>query len=281
MKKIILFLFIFTLYFKIFSLKQIDESLMSCSLLGDTEGIDRFIDQGANVNCKDTLGNSPLSYAAANGHLDAVIKLLHRGAKTSDLAFLYAVQCGYADIVKTLYANTHIKVNKKINGKLPLAEASSRNHMDITDLLLRLGADANKKDDEGKTALMKTVEYSNDINILAKLYNCGAKINKKDKFKNTVLMLALAKPDMVGFLLSCGAKLNNKNKLGKTELGLIINRLNEQTPQSQVADYIKSLCLLLDNGADLLKLNPIERNYAIKVYAQEQAKIVTPQFTYY
>lgn len=99
------------------------------------------------------------------------------------------------------YLLTKTKLNMDINeqneeGTTPLILViKSFNDLPSVQLLLNNGADVNKADNEGKTALMHSVspeEYGLDIEIVKYLLtNPTIAINQKDKRGNTALMTAL------------------------------------------------------------------------------------------
>lgn len=57
-----------------------DEPLHDASYAGDMNEVQRLLDQGYDINSKDSAGATPLHYAASGGHLEVVDMLLKRGA---------------------------------------------------------------------------------------------------------------------------------------------------------------------------------------------------------
>ena len=84
---------------------------------------------GANVESKDDeFGWTPLSFAALNGHLDAVKFLVEEGG---------------ADVE-----------SKDLSQKTPLSRAAAEGHLEVVKFLVEEGgADITSKDEDGKTAL--------------------------------------------------------------------------------------------------------------------------------
>lgn len=97
---------------------------------------------------------------------------------------------------------------KDENGWTPLLLASTKDHVEMVELLLDRSADpelATEKD--GKTALMWAVGEEN-IEIIRLLIDKGADINAKGKFENTALRIAKRRKfnDIIELLQEAGAK---------------------------------------------------------------------------
>jgi ankyrin repeat protein len=84
--------------------------------------------EGASVHQKDTLGNTPLHWAASGGHLDAVKYLLSAGAQPNvinsfgDTPLHRAAWKGFADVCQALIEHGAAESRKIKNneGKLPI-----------------------------------------------------------------------------------------------------------------------------------------------------------------
>ena len=99
---------------------------------GSCELIKLLIDKGCDVNAFDDNGNTPLSIAAAFARFDVVKLLVENGAKTEP---------GYCK-----------RESCTNSGNTPLHTASRRSPS-IAQYLIANGADVNKADLEGNTAL--------------------------------------------------------------------------------------------------------------------------------
>jgi hypothetical protein len=90
----------------------------------------------------------------------------------------------------------------------------------IVKLLTERGADVNKKDDEGKTALMKAVESFHETNISSVKYfiEQGADVNAVNNNGETALILSAKRgnAEMVKALVAKGNVLSSKDKKGKS-----------------------------------------------------------------
>jgi ankyrin repeat protein len=133
------------------------------------------------VSTKDDVGMTPLIWAAANNHREALEFLLNHGAdvhakednvigpaalsaavgqtkfernskEAGGLTALgAAVLFDHRDLAKLLLAHQSESDTKDIQGWTPLHWAVILNHKDVADLLLMSGADVNVKDESGYT----------------------------------------------------------------------------------------------------------------------------------
>lgn len=81
-----------------------DEPLHDASYAGNTDEVQRLLDQGYDINAKDEAGATPLHYAASGGHLETVDLLLNRGANVHAQGHL-----GYTPL-HLAYFNGHLQV---------------------------------------------------------------------------------------------------------------------------------------------------------------------------
>lgn len=91
-----------------------DADLLKAASAGDLAVVSRALDGGANVNAKDEYNNTSLNWAALFGHAEVAKRLLEAGAEVE---------------------------NKGSGGGLtPLANAASRRHLEVVQLLMDRGA---------------------------------------------------------------------------------------------------------------------------------------------
>ena len=109
------------------------QSLFDLVKTGTPEQLQAAIKAGAKLDDRDTIGMTPLMYAAwSNENPDVITTLLNAGAKLDD---------------------------RDVNGWTPLMYAAQRNkNPDVITTLLNAGADAKAKSIEGKTAF----DYAQD-----------------------------------------------------------------------------------------------------------------------
>ncbi|NOZ22718.1 MAG: hypothetical protein GXP25_16695 [Planctomycetes bacterium] len=166
--------------------------LMRAARDGDADAAQRLILWGADVNSKTPIPQTPLHWAAMNGHRKIVDILIDHGA----------------DINAT-----------DENGKTPLFQAVSFGHWDIAQLLIYRNANANIPDRDGFTPLYQAA-YAGSQDVVELLVAAGADVNatvavplREDGSKiQTKLLTALDAAVMAGhksvaeFLREHGAK---------------------------------------------------------------------------
>ena len=104
-----------------------DTAIMkACRDCNSTEVVAFLLENGANINDKDTIDQTPLIIAAFNGCRDIVRMLLYAGANIE---------------------------HKNDQGENALISAAQEGHIDTVKLLLEQGADVNQSNTDGETAL--------------------------------------------------------------------------------------------------------------------------------
>jgi ankyrin repeat protein len=162
---------------------HLESNLMEVSRIGDYLAVDRYLHEGADVNCRDKDGLTPLIWAAIQGHEEVVRLLLERGGD--------------------LEAKNH-------NGDTALMWASLMGHKDLVDFLLDRGADADLREPKsGVTALMAAAAKGH-VDVAQVLVEKGAAVNARDRNGNTALTHASIKgyAEVVDLLLAAGATFN-------------------------------------------------------------------------
>ena len=148
-----------------------------------------LLDREADINAKDTLGQTPLHWAAVNTDQELAILLLEWGAEVN---------------TKNNSDQTplHLSVQYGFN-------------LEVTTVLLEWGANVNAKDDFGRTAL-----HQADSEAATLLLDRGADVNAEDDLELTPLHLAAGNtdPETVAMLLDRGADVNAKDYYSQTPL---------------------------------------------------------------
>ena len=127
---------------------------------GKLKKVIRLVEKkGADVNLKNGSGNTPLEFAAWQGHIKVVNYLLSKGAKINEqdeagqTALHLEVTFGRTEITKLLLdrgANINLITTK---GQTPVMRAAINGRAELLELLVSQGADLNIKDMSGKSAL--------------------------------------------------------------------------------------------------------------------------------
>ncbi|XP_043273524.1 inversin isoform X2 [Venturia canescens] len=119
-----------------------------------------LLEFGADVNARDEDGRQPILWAASAGSVEAVLALARAGgsaaAGATDKDGLTALHCaasrGHARCVEALVNLCGCDPDHvDDNGCSALHYAATLGHADATALLLRLGADPNRRDRKGRT----------------------------------------------------------------------------------------------------------------------------------
>ncbi len=210
-----------------------------------------LIANDAEVDTKDSSGETYLHYAATAGRTEAVKLLLEAGAnintksdrgQTALHAILDISNSDYnlyrqsKDTVELLLSKGADVNLKDKNGRAPLHFAAESADGDIVELLLGKGAKVDEKDDEsGFTALHHAARFGN-TNAAEVLIARGADINAKDKQGHTPLYVAANHDYKVAeLLINKGADSAIRTESGRTLLELAQER---KQAESTVPDMI-------------------------------------------
>lgn len=227
--------------------------LFQAEQANDVQGAEKLLKSGADPYQKFA-GQNLIDYAAADGHLTLVHLLIHHMPQLShpkakaylqqakNVALDSAVTSGTVKEVNVLLAEGS-GVNNfdgDVAGEVgsPLMRATARGSLNLMRLLLRRGANANRQDDRGRTALMYVgvldmyySSYNNEerddevpaARLTASparlLIQHGADITLRDHQGKTALMWAAqGNPQAVSLLLAHGARVDARDKSGRTAL---------------------------------------------------------------
>ncbi|MGB9080662.1 MAG: ankyrin repeat domain-containing protein [Desulfuromonadaceae bacterium] len=168
-----------------------DSPLVAAVRKGDKAAVEALLAKGADVNARNTKGETPLHVAGYHGQKDVAELLLTKGADVNA---------------------------KDAFGKTPLHSAAIEGK-DVAELLLTKGVDVNAKDESGGTPLHLAAFFGRK-DVAELLLTKGADVNAKDAYGGTPLHVAAAQgqKDVAELLLTKGADVNAKDKFGKTPL---------------------------------------------------------------
>ena len=170
-------------------------------------------------------------------------------------------------VLRTSLLNAVINQSIEIENAFKLAELDfipeNHNHAACVELMIKAGADVNKKEESGLTALMKAA--SNDlVDCLDILINAGADVNatmEDDNYTPLNLAAFWGSNGCVQKLISAGANVNFANHHGESALALSVWQSPTQWDgyvQDRKRSYFAVNCnrkecvaLLLDAGADV------------------------------
>ncbi len=138
-----------------------DELLRAYATQGDMAQIKQMIAMGANINCADEWGLTPLFNAAAHGHSDCVKLLLEAGADiaASDSVLAIAAGSGNPECVRILIeAGADVNLTTGNYKWTPLHFAAFNGHCECIKLLIAKKAEINARDIDGETPLSKAYQ---------------------------------------------------------------------------------------------------------------------------
>ncbi|CAH1397503.1 unnamed protein product [Nezara viridula] len=188
------------------------------ALLNGRISVVRFLSlHGANIDERDTVGNTPLYTAAWNG-MDTMVKTL--------------IELG---------ANLKSRVGQL--GLTAVHAAAARGHAQVVELLLREGADPDIKDRNHATPL----HWASSLEVAKVLLNNGAYVDTRNINRETPLHKAssLGRADVVRELLQRGADIDAKTIDGKTP-----------AYEAILQNQYYTLKILIENGTNINAKGP-------------------------
>jgi ankyrin repeat protein len=167
-------------------LQKSNSDLLRYASQGDASAVTRLLAAGADVNCKDCYGNTPLLLAIDQSDINIVSLLMATKSIDVNIAnregirpLYYAVRKENAPIVNLLLTNPKIKVNHLVeNAATPLHVAIALKNSVISQALIQRDPSTstiNQTDIEGSAALHHAAERGL-ILIVEELLNLGAAI---------------------------------------------------------------------------------------------------------
>lgn len=200
-------------------LASLDEQLLKAAEIKDTEGIVKFLQEGANVQAQDQRGRTALMIATYNHDTASAQELIEAGADVNlqddmlNSPFLYAGAEGYLDILKlTIQAGADPSITNRYGGTA-LIPASEHGYVEVVrELLTQTSVDVNHVNRLGWTALLEAI-ILNDGNkrqqeTIELLIHHGADVNLADGDGISPLRHAKAKgfKEIEALLIQAGAK---------------------------------------------------------------------------
>ena len=154
---------------------------------------------GVDVNCRDIIGNTPLTVAISYGHVGVVVQLLGQADISPNLApdngctpLIYAARRGDEAIVRLLVARADIDVNiEPPGGRTALMWAIKGGSKDLVSILLsHADIDVNLESSGGQTPLIAATSQ-NDEGIV-KLLLAHPRIDMSCSSRDGITALAVA-----------------------------------------------------------------------------------------
>ena len=186
---------------------------------------DYLIQHGAEVNTKDSNGETPLYVAARVNSVEVAKLLLEHGAKvnTKDndglTPLLVATSVNSVEVAKLLLQHGAEVNTKSSNGDTPLHRAAYHNSVEVAKLLLQHGVEVYTKNDNGLTPLHIAARH-NSVEVAKLLLEHGVEVNTKSSNGDTPLHIAARhnSVEVAKLLLQQEAEVNTKDSNGDTPL---------------------------------------------------------------
>uniref|UniRef100_A0A1X7VJ57 Uncharacterized protein n=1 Tax=Amphimedon queenslandica TaxID=400682 RepID=A0A1X7VJ57_AMPQE len=195
-------------------LGDISKALFHTSSNNHYRVVKLFLNEGANPNVRDTDGEPAIHAASRKGH-HKIVELLLKENADPDAQY----QINEESIGTSPLATLFIELFSMIIGKTALMAASTDNHYQVVELLLKANADPNIQKKDGQTALMLASQsgHTESIELLLK---AGADPDIKEEDGWTALMTACqgGHTKVVELLLNANANLNMTQGDGATAL---------------------------------------------------------------
>ncbi len=191
--------------------RAICQTINDAAANGDVAAVERMIARAPRLaNYVGPDSNSPLHWAAWNGHAEVVAVLLEDGAE--------------------------INQQRTLDGWTPLFCATWNGHIDVMEMLLQHGADREIRSTDGNTALHKAAHNGQEP-AAAFLIGSGQDIDEPNRDGNTPLAVAAwyGQVGVAKLLIGAGADIDHKNKAGHTALDEAM-----RAGQTQFADLIRN-----------------------------------------
>lgn len=168
---------------------------------GHLEILKALLRAGAEVDARDTTGNTALADACVKGHIEIVKVLIEAGADVNIVGrdrktpLQFAQEGGHQEVVKILKASSKLSHIGRTGGPAPepepsalLIRAAKEGNLGKIKDLLRGGTDINLKDANGFTALMHAAA-NNHSAVVTELVKRGANIEAINESGETPLLL--------------------------------------------------------------------------------------------
>jgi len=151
------------------------------SIEEDRQGLMRYLlDHGADTCCQCSAYRTPIVFVPFIRQKSDMVQVVIRGCRDVNIrdslgntALSWASRLGYVDVVKQLLEDGAVVNNKSIHNKTPLMEAAEEGHYEVAELLIKAGGDLNIQTKKGWSALMWASEKG-FTDIVSMLIKAGA-----------------------------------------------------------------------------------------------------------
>lgn len=211
-----------------------------------------LLDKGADSHIKNKEGKTALEIAARFGNTDNMVVLASKAKKDEkNAAFFATAQSGLTKGVEALLG-LGIDINtRNADQETALMIAAINRHHLLVDKLLELNADTTATANNGRNALMYACAATPvKDKVLAALINKGVDINQQDKEGDTALLLSLndtnnITPELLDLLLKAGANKSITNKKGLDAKAMVEKQLLDASLSDKNKANLKAVLAVL------------------------------------
>lgn len=190
----------------------------------------------------------PLIKAIKRNHTQEALELIRQGADINirndlqETPLMRAAIAGNGEIARVLVdSGADVNAQSSPFRRSALLEAAVKGHADIVRLLIKAGADVSAKDWDENTALMQAaVSGSNEA--VDDLLAAGANVSARNKEGKTALFSAilLKRTDVVRTLIKAGAEVNEIDDRGESALHWLLGTQQYATAEAFFDDLMSA-----------------------------------------
>lgn len=228
--------------------RTVFESALHCAAkCGQDEVLTLLLEHGAEVDCLDAYGATPLFWAAKNECASTVLVLLRKGADgavrnlAGETMVHYAAYSGFEEVVRLLLeeGGVDVDIRDRETDETPLHHAVQSGSGDVVRLLLDKGADMAAASILDETPLIAATAHWSMFQILLER---GPDIAASNRRGATALHYATQcdNAQVAVALLDMGTDIDARDNDGKTAIIFAASRGSEELFRA-----------LLDRGADI------------------------------
>ncbi|WP_319783570.1 ankyrin repeat domain-containing protein [Oceanisphaera sp. IT1-181] len=209
---------LFTLMAMMVKADPMVQQLHEAAAKGDSSQITALLGQGASIDARNSLKQTPLMVATHANHVATAKVLIDAGADVNakdaiqDSPYLYAGARGHLEILKMTLDHGADLTSTNRYGGTALIPAAERGHVETVRTLIQAGTNIDHINNLGWTALLEAIILADGgprhIEIVRLLVDAGADVNLADKERTTPLQHARQRgySAMVTLLEQAGAK---------------------------------------------------------------------------
>ena len=229
------------------------DEIHTAAKAGDLTKIKELIENHPQlIDSRDENGRAPLYWACREGHEDAAVYLINKGAEVnikdnnSVVPLHYAAIQGLKNVTRLLIDKSADINVQSGSGYTPLHYAAQYSQPEIAKLLVENSADVHLRNRYGRTPLIHAAREGGNAEIAELLIRHGADINVIDNEGDSPLDFAVLRgyKEVVRLLIKNGAAVSIKNKDGM-----------ETLHRAAMGGHIELARLLIEKGADIKSRN--------------------------